>query len=90
MGAAVSSEESRAVALSRVLPSVSIDPLTRTEIGARTLPVGTVIHAADAVLRDAEARGLQTVVVRLRVPGATGLAMERVDVALLRAALQEP
>jgi hypothetical protein len=78
------------LALCRDLPAVAIDPLTRTEIGPHRLPVGTVIENALAVLREAEAHGARTVTVRVLLDGAKGVALERVDAAMLRKALELP
>jgi hypothetical protein len=63
--------------LRREVPSVTLDPLTQTEIRRGVLPAGTLIENVDAVLQDAMDRQLESVVVRAR-DGAGWTGFERI------------
>lgn len=73
------------LALRGDLVSVSIDPLTRAEIGSNRLPAGTWIENPFAAIERALATGHRHVIVRAQCDEWLGL--ERVDVLQLRAAL---
>jgi hypothetical protein len=74
------------VALRRDVFAVTLDPLTHSEIGECRLEAGTLVEQPDDAVRDAEARAMEMVTVRVRDPrGWTGIA--RVGLLELRDAL---